>query len=222
MLLRRALSPFVLALALACAAAAETPWRPLFDAALADAEAKPGVWSWQDGELTANADEVLWTRTDHERFELELEFKNAPGTNSGVILYAAPEKGWVPHSLEIQLADDYAAKWASRPPTWHCGALFGHLAPAVRAVKPAGEWNTLRIVADGPAITVVLNGLPVVDADLRRWTQATVNPDGTPIPKWLTVPKAELPTRGRIGLQGKHGDAPVWFRALRWRPLPPR
>ena len=39
---------------------------------------------------------------------------------------------------------------------------------------------------------------------VRKWTSAKTNPDGSDIPRWLSRPVAELPTHGRIGLQGKH------------------
>ncbi|MGL5547579.1 MAG: 3-keto-disaccharide hydrolase, partial [Tannerellaceae bacterium] len=44
------------------------------------------------------------------------------------------------------------------------------------------------------------------------WKSGTKNPDGTEIPSWLPKPFAELPTKGYIGLQGKHGDSQIWFR----------
>ena len=61
-------------------------------------------------------------------------------------------------------------------------------------------------------IFVVLNGELVNAIDLGKWTSAKKNPDGSEIPSWLSRPKAELETKGRIGLQGKHAGAPIWFR----------
>jgi len=52
---------------------------------------------------------------------------------------------------------------------------------------------------------------------MRRWTSAKNNPNGTPIPPWLRKPLSEQPTKGRIGLQGKHAGAPIWFRNVRIR-----
>jgi hypothetical protein len=31
----------------------------------------------------------------------------------------------------------------------------------------------------------------------------------------LSTPLAHLPTHGHVGLQGKHAEAPIWFRNLR-------
>jgi hypothetical protein len=64
-------------------------------------------------------------------------------------------------------------------------------------------------------IYVVLNGEPIIEMDMNRWTSAKINPDGSEIPNWLTTPLAQLPTQGRIGLQGKHGNATVYFRNIR-------
>lgn len=55
--------------------------------------------------------------------------------------------------------------------------------------------------------------------DMSLWTSGAVNPDGTPIPSWLPKPFAELPTKGFIELQGKHGDASISFRNVQIRNL---
>ncbi len=201
--------------------AGEVPsgWSELFSADLADADDPAGVWMFEDDVLTASEDQAIWTEKDYENFVLDLEFKTAPGTNSGVILYCSDTGNWIPNSIEVQIADDFADEWAKAPPTWHCGAIFGHLAPAKSMVRPAGEWNRMTITCDGPLVSVVLNGETVTEMDMRLWTSAETNPDGSEIPSWLSRPVAGLETRGRIGLQGKHAGAPIYFRNLRTRPL---
>ena len=194
-------------------------WVDLFADDLSNAEFPAGVWSVEDGVFTATADQVLWTQADYADFDLDLEFMTADGTNSGVIFHASDTSNWIPHSVEIQIADDYSPAWSSRDATWQCGALFGHLAAARRAVNPPGQWNRMSVSVRGSIVQVVLNGQRVIDADLDLWTSATTNPDGTAIPAWLSTPFAELVRSGRIGLQGKHAGAPIWFRNLRVRPL---
>jgi hypothetical protein len=197
----------------------EPQWTDLFAADLSNAEFPADVWTVADGVLTASEDQAIWTGADHENFVLDLEFMTAPGTNSGVIVYCSDMANWIPNSVEIQIADDFAEEWAKQPATWHCGAIFGHLAPTKSAVKPAGEWNHYRITCAGKRITVELNGEKVTDMDMSMWTSATTNPDGSEIPAWLSRPKAELETKGRIGFQGKHAGAPIYFRNIRIRPI---
>jgi hypothetical protein len=145
---------------------------------------------------------------------------HAPGTNSGVIVYCTDKADWIPHSVEVQIADDYDPKWADSPKDWQCGAIFGHL-PASRQqlVRKPGEWNRFIITCVDQRIQVTLNDQPVTDMDMSLWTSATTNPDGSPIPEWLSNPVASLPTKGYIGLQGKHAGAPIWFRNIRVREL---
>ena len=213
-------------LLLSACASSNTPtgdedWTPLFADDLSDAIYPDGIWTVTDGVLTASEDQAIWTDTDHERFVLDLEFMTAEGTNSGVIIYVSDIDNWIPNSVEVQIADDYAEQWATAPPTWQCGALFGHQAATQqRVVKEPGVWNRYTITADGPMIEVVLNGQTINTIDLRLFTSAEVNPDGSEVPAWLSIPPAELPTRGRIGLQGKHAGAPIYFRNLRIKPLP--
>jgi hypothetical protein len=190
-------------------------WTPLFAADLSDADKPAGVWSIANGEFTANADQSIWTKGDYENFTLDLEFKTADGTNSGVIIYCTDTANWIPKSVEVQIADPFAEKWAKSAPTWHGGGIFGHLAPAKQVTKKPGEWNHMTIQASGKLVKVWLNGELTADMDMAKWTSAKTNPDGSEIPSWLSTPFDKLPTKGRIGLQGKHGDATVWFRNVK-------
>lgn len=77
----------------------------------------------------------------------------------------------------------------------------------------------MQITCKGKIITVVLNDEKVGEMDMDLWTSAQKNPDGSEIPAWLPRPVAELPLKGRIGFQGKHGGAPIYFRNLRIQEL---
>ncbi len=192
---------------------------PLFNDDLSNATYPKGVWSYEDSVLTATEDQCIWTNKDYSNFILDLEFKTAEGTNSGVIVYCSDTKNWIPNSVEIQIADDYADEWANADPTWQCGAIFGHKAPVESRVKKPGEWNNMRIACKDKTIHVVLNGSLVTEMDMRLWKSAKKNPDGSDIPAWLSTPLSELQTYGKIGLQGKHAGAPIWFRNVRIKQL---
>jgi hypothetical protein len=194
-------------------------WPDLFKDDLSNAVYPPGIWTMTDGELTASQDECIWTEGQFEKFILDLEFRTGQAANSGVIVYCSDLKNWIPNSAEIQILDDYAEKWKDVPATWRCGGLFGHLAPSRQTVKKAGEWNRMTVICQGPMIEVILNGEVVVQADIKTWTSAKTNPDGSEIPAWLSRPLAELQTRGHIGLQGKHGGAPIFFRRIKIKAL---
>jgi len=167
-----------------------------------------------DGVMTASKDKIIWTNDEYENFVLRLEFKNGEAANSGVFLYASDTKAWVTDSVEIQIADDYADRWLKKPRSWQCGAFFGRQGAYQRAVKPAGEWNTMVIVAAGPLITVHLNGVRVNSFDLGDFTSAKTNPNGSTAPGWLEKAPASLPQKGKIGFQGKHGGAPIYMRNI--------
>jgi hypothetical protein len=197
----------------------ESGWLPLFESNLSNVIRPGDVWSFENGVLTATEDQAIWTDREYNNFIIDLEFKTAEGTNSGVIIYASDIDNWIPNSVEIQIADDYAEKWANSPPTWQCGAIFGHKAPVKSAVKKPGEWNRYTITAMDNMIYVMLNGVQVNQMNMDKWISATKNPDGSAIPSWLSKPKADLPTRGHIGFQGKHAGAPIWFRNIHIKEL---
>lgn len=194
-------------------------WKDLFKPDLSNADKPGGVWTFEDGILTATEDKCIWTKKNYDNFIVDLEFKTAEGTNSGVIVYCSEPGNWIPNSVEIQIADDFAEKWANSPKTWQCGAIFGHLAPSKSVVKKPGEWNRFTVKCVDKQIDVTLNGEHVTSMDMSKWTSAKTNPDGSEIPSWLSKPKAELPTKGRIGFQGKHAGAPIWFRNIKIKEL---
>ena len=190
-------------------------WSNLFNDSLTNANYTQGVWSISDGVITASKDEAIWSKKKYDNFVLDLEFKNAPGTNSGVIVHATETKEWIPHSVEIQIADDYSEEWSKVAPYWQCGAIFGHQPVTKRTVKPAGEWNHYTITCKGKKIWVVLNGELVNKCDMNLFTSAKTNPDGTEVPSWLSNPMASLTLHGHIGFQGMHGGAPIYFRNIK-------
>ena len=187
------------------------------------ADFAPGVWrttEWGNAVLTAEKDSALWLKGEWENFELDFEYKLDPAANSGVIIYCSDVEKWIPNSVEIQLLDDYADKWKNDAPHLKGAGLYGHLGPKVAGTtRPAGEWNRMTVRAQGQHVLVINNGVVTVDADLSAWTSAKTNPDGSAIPPWLSRPWADLPTRGRIGFQGKHGQAKPYFRNICIRSL---
>ena len=205
------LSIYLLMVTLCCAG----DFQPLFDQELSNADYPEGVWTRDaEGNLTASEDEIIWTTKEYESFVLCLEFKNSEGTNSGVFFYASDTGNWVTDSVEVQIADDYAERWSKRPRSWQAGAFFGRQGAYKRAVRPPGEWNQMVIIAAGPMISVHLNGERVNGFDLRDFTSAQSNPDGSTPPSWLSKPPADLPLKGKIGFQGKHGNAPIHLRNI--------
>jgi hypothetical protein len=190
-------------------------WQMLFESDLSNAIFPDGVWSFEDGEFTATEDQFLWSKKDYDNFIVDLEFKNADGTNSGVVVYCSDLDDWIPNSVEIQIADDYNEKWANSPKSWQCGAIFGRKPATKSTVKKPGEWNRYTITCKDNMIYVLLNGEQVNQIDLSKFTDAEVNPDGSKAPSWLSKAPASLPTVGKIGFQGKHAGAPVYFRNIR-------
>lgn len=193
---------------------------PLFNDDLSNADYDKSVWKYENGMLTANADKSIWTKEHYENFVLDLEFKLDNNTNSGVVIYCTDKEQWIPNSIEIQISDDHHPDWQSYPENWRCGSIYGHKgANEQMVVKKPGEWNHMIVMAKGQKIDIVLNGKHIVSADLADWISGTTNPDGTPIPEWLPTPFSKMPTKGFIGLQGKHGVSNIWFRNIKIKTL---
>ena len=194
-------------------------WDEMFNADLSNAIFPAGIWKDSSGVLTASKDEALWSKDAYDDFVVDLDFMNADGTNSGVVVHATDLTNWIPHSVEIQIADDYSEEWSKAPATWQCGAIFGHQAATSKMLRKAGEWNHYTITCVGRKIWVVLNGTLINSCDMSAFTSAKTNPDGSEIPSWLSNPIAILPLHGHIGFQGKHAGAPIYFKNIKVKRL---
>ncbi|PIQ20155.1 MAG: glycosyl hydrolase [Cytophagales bacterium CG18_big_fil_WC_8_21_14_2_50_42_9] len=194
---------------------AKSGWQDLFKPDLSNAINPKNIWTYDNGVLTASEDLTLWSDKEYTDFSMDLEFKTASGTNSGVVVHASNTDNWIPNSVEIQIADDYSEEWSKAPATWQCGAIFGRKAPVKSNVKRPGEWNRYTVTCKDKLIWVVLNGELVNQIDMSLWTDPKKNPDGTEIPAWLNKPLATLPLQGHVGLQGKHAGAPIYFRNIK-------
>ncbi|MEO5890521.1 MAG: DUF1080 domain-containing protein [Ferruginibacter sp.] len=197
----------------------EKGWEDVFNKGLTNGVFPAGVWSDSNGVLTATKDEAIWSKDQYNDFVVDLDFKNADGTNSGVIVHATDIVDWIPHSVEIQIADDYSKQWSNVSPTWQCGAVFGHQAATNKKLKKAGEWNHFTITCRGRKIWIVLNGDLVNQCDMSLFSSAKTNPDGSEVPSWLSNPMATLPLHGYIGFQGKHAGAPIYFKNIKIKKL---
>lgn len=189
-----------------------TGWKALFAPDLSNA-VDAHKWAFANGELVAGDHETLWTKESYGDFILDLEFKVAKESNSGVFLRSGDIKN-VLKALEIQVHDSTdGTKYGM------VAAIYDACPPTKTMSKPIGEWNHFTITCEGPLVSVVFNGEEVVHADLDKWNEKGKNPDGTP--NKFPVALKDYARSGPIGLQGLHGkaQAPVWYRNLKIKAL---
>jgi hypothetical protein len=180
----------------------------------------PAAWVVRDGCLvhlksagdhTAAGD--LVTREQYGSFELELEWKVTPGGNSGIFYHAAEDTNNIwENAPEMQILDDSTHNDGKDRLT-SAGADYALYPAPVGAVKPVGQWNQVRIVADKGHIQYFLNGVKMCD-----FTRGSDDWKGRVArSKFSKMPRYATNARGHIGLQD-HGDE-VWFRNIRVRTL---
>ena len=192
--------------------AADAAAKDLFAQDLSDATGGEH-WKWENGELVAKDHETLWTKESYASFVLDLEFKVAKESNSGVFLRSANMKD-VLGALEIQVHEN-----ADGSRYGMVGAIYDAMPPKKEMAKPVGEWNHFTITCKDSHVSVVFTGEEVIHADLNDWPEKGRNPDGTP--NKFRIPLKEFARKGPLGLQGLHGkaQAPVWYRNLKIQSL---
>ncbi len=189
-----------------------TGWKDLVKADLSDTNGGEH-WKVENGVLVAKDHDTLWTKESYGNFVLDLEFKVAKESNSGVFLRSGNPKN-VLAALEIQVHDSTdGTKYGM------VGAIYDAMPPSKNAAKPVGEWNHYTITCKDSKVTVVLNGETIIEADLDKWPEIGKNPDGTP--NKFPVALKNFARKGPIGFQGLHGkaQAPVWYRNLKIKQL---
>jgi 3-keto-disaccharide hydrolase len=112
---------------------------------------RPLGWSVKDGMMiNAPGSNNLVSDKKFWNFILHVEFRIGVRTNSGIGLRGR---------YELQIADDF-----DRPPSIRgTGSIFDRIAPTMNAGDLPGEWQGLDARLVGRQVTVVLNGVKVVD-----------------------------------------------------------
>jgi hypothetical protein len=179
-------------------------------------DGSPTGWHLKEGTLTKEGEvDDLVTRKEFGNFELELEWKIGERGNSGIFYRGTREYEHIYWSgPEYQLLDDARAPDGKNPLTSAASAyaLYG---PPRGIVKPAGEWNTTRIVVAGSHVEHWLNGQKVVEYELGSddWRARVA------ASKFRKYPHYGLAQKGYIGIQGDH-DGSLAIRHMRIRELP--
>ena len=149
-----------------------------------------------------------------EDFELEFEWKVAPGGNSGV-MYRVAETGSAPYQTgpEYQVLDDDKHPDGRNPKT-SAGSLYALIAPPKeKSLKPVGEFNTSRIVFKKNKVEHWLNGVKMVEYE---WGSEEVK--GL-IAKSKFASMKEFMTRKEGHVDFQHHGQEAWFRNIRIRRL---
>jgi len=168
-------------------------------------------WSVEDGVMVCRGGNLVYTKAEFANFILRFDIKLSPGANNGLNI-RTDGRGW----NEIQVLDDHHPMFVGLRPYQAHGSIYG-VVPAKRGfLKPAGEWNSQEVMADGTHIKVTLNGMVIVDADLGKINLGKCI-DGHAHPGLRR-------TSGRIGWLG-HRDAfgrkgAVYVRNIRIKSLP--
>ncbi len=148
-------------------------------------------WSFSDGILNNSAPSSdLISRPHFTDFRLHVEVNVPAEGNSGIYLRGRHE---------VQVQDDFG----NEPQNRRMGGIYGQVTPTVLPAKPPGEWQTFDITLIGRRVTVVLNGVTMIeDAEIPGITGGALDSDeGAP---------------GPIMLQGDHTG--IQYRNIRITP----
>lgn len=177
-------------------------------------------WKVSNGELyldksvTTGAGDIM-TDGEFQDYELTLDWKISACGNSGVIFNVVEDdkyKNTYNSGPEMQVLDNTChpdAKIAKH----RAGDLYDLIACSKETVKPAGEWNQVRLVSKNAKMEFWLNGTKVVDFTMHtpEWKEMVAKS------KFKSMPGFGESKKGHIALQD-HGDA-VWFRNIKLREL---
>jgi hypothetical protein len=196
-------------------------WRLLFDGKTTAGwrgwkmDTMPSGWKAVDGALTRVRPAADIITTDKFRdFELSLEWKIAQNGNSGIFYRGSEDDEAIYWSApEMQVLDD-AGHPDGRSRLTAAGSDYGLYPAPAGVVRPAGQWNQVRLVVRGQHVEHWLNGVKVVNYELGSpdW-EAKVRAS-----KFAPHAHYGRNREGYIGLQ-EH-DSWVAYRNIKIRTLP--
>ena len=220
--------------------AADTGWRDLFDGRTLAGwrnyggdENQVRKWTVQDGTLALAQEgpfpmwdliksvivggpggDLVYYREKFQDFELSLQWKIAPGGNSGIFYLVKDETentAWRT-GIEMQVLDNEGHA-DGKIRTHRAGDLYDMIAADPETVRPPGEWNDVLIRVKDNHIEHWLNGVKVVSVERgsEQWNKLVA------ASKFADMPGYGKSEAGYIVLQD-HGD-PVWYRNIRVREL---
>ena len=177
-------------------------------------------WEVDNGMLTVvsqgGGGDII-TEEKYGNFELKLEWRVQKSGNSG-IFYRAMEQPTQPiywSAPEVQILDNENHPDAEMGENGNrkAGSLYDLIPAEPQNANPYGEWNSVKIVAEGPKIEHWQNGEKVLEYELwtNEWYEMIRNS------KFETHPEFGDARKGYIGLQD-HGDR-VDFRNIKIKVL---
>jgi hypothetical protein len=198
------------------ARSAENGWVPLFDgktlAGWKPAAESPSSFRVADGAIACEGPKshLFYVGPDgqaaFENFELSVDVRTRPGTNSGVYFHTAyQDKDWPSQGFEVQV-DNTQRQHGDYLEMKLTGSLYG-IRNLYKAVAKDDEWFTMNVLVRRPRVQVRVDDTLVVD-----W----IEPAG-PLPEG--APKLNRLGRGTFALQCHDPESPVSYRNLRVRPL---
>ena len=196
-------------------------WQLLFDGRSMEhwrgyeQDSMPPGWQIIDGAMAnvepAHGGDIV-TLEKYADFELEMEWMVPTDGNSGIMFHVTEDHGapWAT-GPEMQVADDSSLDGESNKNS--AGSNYDVHAPAQFVTRPAGTWNHVRLVVDGPRVEHWMNGVKIVEYELwsEEWKEAVARS------KWANYPDYGLRETGHIALQGDH--TAVSYRNIKIRRL---
>lgn len=153
------------------------------------------------------------TLDQFEDFELALQWKLAPGGNTGIFYRVTEDDDAMWKTApEMQLLDDAAHKDVLTPET-SSGANYALHAPTRDVGRLPGSWNEARVLVKGNHVEHWLNRVKIVEYELASddWQRRVL------ASKFKDHPRYGRARRGHIGLQDYDGKNV--FRNIRIREL---
>jgi len=167
---------------------------------------KNGGWQSEDG------GDII-TDEEYQDFELKLEWKIQDCGNSGIIynVVEGDEYQYVWNTgPEMQVLDN-ACHPDGKIEKHRAGDLYDLISSSQVTVKPAMQWNQVRLVSKGGHVEHWLNGVKVVEFQMFNddwWNMIAKS-------KFNEMPGFGKAKKGHIALQD-HGNQ-VWYRDIKIR-----
>ncbi len=113
----------------------------------------------------------LYTIKEYDNFIFRFEFQLTPGANNGLGIHAPLEGDIAYVGKELQILDNTAAIYKNLKPYQYHASVYGVLTAKRGHLNPVGDWNTEEVIVNGDHIKITLNGIVVLDGNIKEATK---------------------------------------------------
>lgn len=178
------LTLFASLLLISCSDRSDTDFKPLFNGVDftgwgGAGKTEQSGYIVKDGVIESTSKcRFLISEKEFENYVFKFEFQLTSGANNGLGIHYPGNGDPAYTGMELQVLDNSHEKYANLKDYQFHGGLYTLKAAKKGYLKPVGEWNSEIVTVNGQKVSVELNGVVIMEANLDEINEAKPDHQG--------------------------------------------